>query len=40
MPEDRPCFAELVKDISQLLPPAEAYKPPPLKTDSSYLKIY
>ena len=40
MPEDRPCFAELVKDISQLqLPLTESHKP---KTSPSlsYLKIH
>ena len=41
MPEDRPCFSELVQDVSLQLQEPKLQKPPPLKTNpsSSYLKV-
>ena len=40
-PEDRPCFATLVKVIGQQVQLAKHKKPPPLQSNpsSSYLKV-
>ena len=41
MPEDRPCFTELVQDISQQLQQPKCQKPLPFqsKPSSAYLKV-
>ena len=41
MSDDRPCFSELVQDVSQQLHHPKLQKPPPLKTNPSaaYLKV-
>ena len=42
VPEQRPCFAELVKDITQKFQLTKDKKPPPLQSTRSaaYLKLY
>ena len=41
-PEQRPCFAELAKDIDQQFQQAKGEKPPPPQSaqDLEYLKLY
>ena len=41
-PEQRPCFAELAKDINQQCQQAKCEKPPPPQSaqDLEYLKLY